>query len=301
MTHTLSVIVPIHNEQDNVPYFYGRAKTTLEPLGVDWRIVFVNDASTDGSLDRILELRKQDPRIRVITLSRNFGYHSALVAGLSNSDSDLYAIVDVDCEDPPEMLARFHQAIEKGAATAYGIRSERPEPRWLVFGRWAFYWIQRQIADGPAILWMAEFSMFTRSVRDAILASKTTFPYLRIEMANVSLRMEGVRYRREERCHGTSHYNLPRLAKFAIAGFLSSSTFPLRFIGYLSILMASLFALNTIALRLDLKSAGALAGLYAFAYLLMSVPMISLYVARTYKNVTARPVYFVDPERTFLS
>lgn len=301
MPKSLSVIVPLHNEQENVRPFYDRARKTLEPLGLDWSLVFVNDFSTDSSLDRILELRKADPRVRVVTLTRNFGYHSALVAGLSSRDSDLYAVCDVDGEDPPETLAEFYAAIQKGAHTVYGIRKDRPEPGWLVFCRWLFYWIQQRIADGPAVLWMAEFSMFTKPVRDYILANKTTFPYLRIEMAYVGLRMEGVPYTRAARMHGTSHYNLFRLAKFAIGGLLSSSTFPLRWILYLSIAMGPLFALTALGLRLNLAEAASLAMLASLAYLLLTVPMISLYLARTYKNVTARPVFFVDPDRTFLA
>lgn len=297
---TLAVIVPCHNETENVVPFYESAKPVLDGLPVDWSLVFVNDASTDDTLDKILALRRKDPRVKVATLSRNFGYHSVLVAGLSNADADLYAIVDVDGEDPPEMLATFHAAIEKGAATVYGIRSERPEPAWLVFLRWLFYWINRKIADGPIRLWMAEFSMFTRTVRDCILANKTTFPFLRAEMAYVGLRMEGVPYARQPRLRGTSHYNVFSMAKFAVAGFLASSTFPLRVGAYLSGAFALAYLLLAAALRVTLVEAGALAAVMAFAYLLLTLPIISLYLARTYKNVTARPVYYLDPERSRL-
>ena len=297
----LAVVVPCHNETDNVEPFYETARRTLEALPLDWSLVFVNDASTDDTLDKILALRAKDPRVKVATLSRNFGYHAALVAGLSNADADLYSVVDVDGEDPPELLAKFHAEIEKGAQTVYGIRSERPEPAHIVFFRWLFYWINRQIADGPIRLWMAEFSMFSRPVRDYILANKTTFPFLRAEMAYVGLGMVGVPYTRQPRLRGVSHYNFFSMAKFAVAGFLASSTFPLRAVLYLSALVAALYAILVPALELSLVEAGALAAIMGFLFLLATVPMLALYMARTYKNVTGRPVFFLDPSRSRLT
>lgn len=301
MRKKLAVIAPCHNESPNIEPFFAELKGVLDRLPVDWTILFVNDASTDDTLDKILALRDKDARVKVATLSRNFGYQSALVAGLSSADADLYSIIDVDGEDPPEVLARFHAEIEKGAHAAYGIRSERPEPAWLVFMRGVFYWTNRQIADGPIRLWMAEYSMFTRVMRDHILNSKTTFPFLRAELAYVGLRMEGVPYVRRARLRGQSHYNLFTMAKFAVGGFLASSTFPLRAALYLSALFAGAFLILAAGFRLTLVEAGALASVMGFLFVLLTVPMLSLYMARTYKNVTGRPLFFLDPERSRLT
>jgi glycosyltransferase involved in cell wall biosynthesis len=298
---TLAVVVPCHNESENVGPFYAEAKAALDRLPVDWTLLFVNDASTDDTLDRILALREADPRVRVATLSRNFGYHAALIAGLSSAEADLYAIVDVDGEDPPELLLKFHAEIEKGAQTAYGIRSDRPEAPWIVFFRWLFYWINGRIADGPTRLWMAEFSMFTRAVRDAVLVNKTTFPFLRAELAYVGLRLEGVPYSRRPRRFGVTHYNFFRMALFAVGGFLASSTFPLRLAFYAAAAFGLVYAVLWPALGLSLVEAGALAAVMGFFYLLLTVPLLSLYLARTYKNVTGRPVYFLDRSRSRLT
>ncbi len=299
---SLAVVVPgCHNESENVGPFYDDAKKTLDALPLDWSLVFVNDASTDGTLDGILALRAKDPRVKVATLSRNFGYHAALVAGLTNADADLYAIVDADGEDPPELLARFHEEIAKGASTVYGVRSERPEPAYLIFFRWLFYRINSLIADGPIRLWMAEYSMFSRPVRDAILANKTTFPFLRAELAYVGLGMVGVPYARRTRRHGASHYNFFSMGKFAVAGFLASSTFPLRAVLYFSAAFAALYAALVASRGLTLIESGALAAIMGFVFLLVSAPLGALYLARTYKNVTARPVFFLDPDRTRLT
>lgn len=298
---TLAVVVPCNNETLNVEPFYGAAKAALDKLPVDWFLLFVNNASTDDTLDKLLALRKRDPRVRVATLSRNFGYHAALVAGLSSAQADLYAMIDVDGEDPPELLETFYAELEKGAQTVYGIRSQRPEPRLIVFFRWLFYWINSRIADGPIRLWMAEFSMFTRTVRDHILDNQTTFPFLRAELAYVGLRMVGVPYTRRKRMHGQTHYNLFHMTEFAIGGFLASSTFPLRATLYLAALLAALYPALVAGLGLSLVKAGALACILAFVLLLWAVPMLALYLARTYKNVTGRAIFFIDPERSALS
>jgi polyisoprenyl-phosphate glycosyltransferase len=297
---TLGVVVPVYNEAESVPYFYSRAKPVLDSLGLDWRILFVNDGSTDGSLDEILALRKADPRVGVLTHSRNFGYHAALSSGLKQLGCDLYAIVDVDCEDPPETLAAFHAEIEKGAYTVYGIRSKRDEPAYMIFLRKLFYLVNESIADGPARPWMGEFVMIRRAVRDAILDNRTTFPFLRAEMGYVGLRLSGVPYRREKRRFGESHYNLWRMTRFAVAGFLASSTFPLRAVSYGAAWLGALYLGFIAWARPGLAVAAQAAEIGGFLFLLGSVPMIALYLARDYKNGAARPTAYVDPEATFL-
>jgi len=275
----------------------------LESLkGLDsWQVVFVNDGSQDGSLETILTLRAQDPRFKVITLSRNFGYHSVLVAGLTLVDSDLYSIIDVDCEDPPELLAAFFQTIQGGADVAYGIRSQRKEPRLITWFRWLFYYINNHIADSPTVLWMAEFTMMTLQVRNAIIAPRTTYPFLRAEIAYAGFKRVGVPYVRSERIHGKSHYNLYGMTKFAIVAFLSSSTFPLRMITYTAILVGALLPLSVWWLELSAEQGVQLAVFLLFYFILFAVPSIALYLARTYKNGVARPVYLVDQNQTHLT
>lgn len=298
----LTVIVPVHNEGQNILPFYERARSTLESLaGLDeWNLVFVNDASEDDSLDRILKLRSADRRVKVISLSRDFGYHASLVAGLSLVKSDYYAVVDVDGEDPPELLSKFFEAIRDGAQVAYGIRSNRDEPRIITFGRKLFYYANRQVADSEIVVWMAEFSMMTRQVRDAILTPKTTFPFLRAEIGYVGFTRVGIPYLRAKRMHGKSHYNLWRMTRFAIAGILSSSTFPLRFVLYLAASIGVAFPTAVGLFGLTSEAAARLAIFLGFYFLLVSVPFIALYLARIYKNGVARPVFVVDRTKSHL-
>ncbi|OGK88076.1 MAG: hypothetical protein A2X52_13430 [Candidatus Rokubacteria bacterium GWC2_70_16] len=301
MSSRLHVIVPVRNELQNVPYFYERARTALEGLrDVEWSIVFVNNASEDGTLERLLQLRESDSRVKIITLSRDFGYHGALVAGLSSVEGDLYAIVDVDCEDPPELLVDFFRAIQKGVEIAYGVRSQRDEPKLITFGRKLFYIANRRVADSDIVMWMGEFSMFTKQVRDAVLAAKTTFVSIRAEMGHVGFPRIGLPYQRAKRKYGETHYNVWRMTVYAILSILSGTTFPLRLVLYVAALVGVGFPIVVKALGLSSSGVLIAASVTVLYYLVITIPLIGLYLARTYKNVVARPVFVIDQTRTRL-
>lgn len=296
----LNVIVPARNEALNVPYFFERAQQTLDSLGVDWNIVFINNCSSDGTLDEMLALRARDRRVKIITLSRDFGYQGALKAGLASVDSDYYAIVDADCEDPPELLAEFLAAIKGGAQIAYGIRSERDEPKIITAGRNLFYVLNRLLADGEVVMWMGEFSMFTREVRDAVLMSKSTFLSLRAELGYVGFRRAGIRYKRARRRFGKSHYNIFRMTVYAVGSILAATTSPLRLVLYLAALLGIGFPLVVLARGISAEAASTAAAFIALYFLLLTVPLISLYLARLYQNGVQRPSFLIDDSRTYL-
>ena len=301
MSRTLAIIVPVHNELGNIAPFYERTRAVLESLpAVSPQIVFVNNGSDDGTLERICEVRSRDDRVKVITLSRNFGYHAVLLAGLSLVTADRYAMIDVDCEDPPELLREFHTALEGGADVAYGIRSNRVEPAMVTFFRRLFYYINKEIADSDIVLWMAEFAMISRQVRDAIIAPHTTYVFLRAEIGYVGFVRVGVPYVRGVRTSGKSHYNFFNMTRFAVAGFLASSTFPLRLILYIAVVIGLLFPLVAALWGLGAAGISALASVATFYFALVALATIALYLARTYKNGVARPVFVVDKNKTYL-
>jgi dolichol-phosphate mannosyltransferase len=272
----------------------------LDSLPVTWKIVFVNDGSSDGSLDRMLALHARDERVKIISLSRNFGYHSVLYAGLSLVEADRYAMIDVDCEDPPELLRDFHAAIEHGADIAYGIRSNREEPAPVTFFRRIFYYMNRSIADSEIVVWMSEFAMITRQVRDIVLVPKTTYLFLRAEIAYAGFSRIGIAYRRAARTSGKTHYNVWNMSRFAVSGFLAGSTFPLRLILYVAAIVAILFPLVAILGGLGVGGATALASMATLYFALFALSLMAMYLARTYKNGVARPLFIVDRGKTYL-
>ena len=297
----LNVIVPARNEGQNIPFFYGRAKAALESIpSLEWNIVFVNNSSEDDSLDRMFELHEADPRVKIITLARNFGYPAALVAGLSAVEGDYYAIVDVDCEDPPELLVDFYKAILDGAQLAYGERSNRDEPWLVTFGRKLFYLANKGVADSEIVMWMGEFSMMTRQVRAALLVPRTAFVSVRAEMGDVGFRRVAIPYLRAKRTYGETHYNFLRMTLYAIESIMSGTTFPLRLVSYLAVFVGLAFpayVLVTGLPKVDMAAAAAIAALY---YLVITIPLVALYLARVYKNVVRRPLFVIDQTRSSL-
>lgn len=297
----LTIISPLYNDSACIPIYLGRLRVAMKRLEkyCDWQLLFVNDASRDHSYDVALAEMQRDPRIRLISFSRNFGYQSAVLAGLTEVESDIYTIIDVDCEDPPELLETFFKKIREGYQLVYGIRSQRLEPSLIVWLRKQFYNLNKLLADSNVLMWMSEFSMFTREVRESVLKPRTTFPFLRTELAYAGFKRIGMNYIRQKRVAGASHFNILGMTKFAVAGILAGTTFPLRAIFYLSIAFGVLFFGGSFAFH-GIIEVGAFAALLSFVYMISTIPFLGLYLARTYKNVVNRPNYIIDPVRSFL-
>jgi glycosyltransferase involved in cell wall biosynthesis len=300
----VSVICPVFNEEDCIPLFFSRLKDVVQPLEGRYRfeLIFTNNGSTDSSVARILEIREKHPWVQLITLSRNFGYHASLMSGLVNARGDLMVIIDVDCEDPPELIPVFLKGWEEGNDLVYGERTNRPEAWWLKGARKLFYRLTRSIADSDFILDMAEFSLFTRRVRDVLCSNRSTYPFLRNELAYAGFARKAIPFTRLQRVHGQTHYRLLSMTQFAITGILSSSTFPLRAAAYFGVPIGALDL--TIAItRLVSPYPRDLTPFFLLnlAFIVVALAFASIYIARIYKDGMARPRFIVDQNRTFLN
>ena len=200
----LTVICPVHNEEKVIPLFYKRFCDAVAPLRRSYEIelIFTNNRSTDRTLDVIVGLRARDPSVQVITLSRNFGYQASLQAGLSHATGDAVMFIDVDCEDPPELIPRFVEKWAEGYDVVYGERGNRPEGKVIKALRNYFYKVLRALGDADIVLYMAEFALFSRKVREAIVNNQNTFPYIRAEIGFVGFSRYGIRYDRQRRVSG---------------------------------------------------------------------------------------------------
>lgn len=294
---TITVICPVFNEEESIPIFYDRFKKAIEPYTdtYHFELLFTNNRSVDGTLDVITGLQRDDPNVHVLTLSRNFGYQPSVLAGITHARGDAIIIIDVDCEDPPEMIPDFIKGWEDGHDIVYGIRSKRSESLVIQWFRKAFYRLMAFMADYETILDMAEFSLFTRQVRDQLIDNTTTFPFIRTEIAYAGFKRLGIPYTRQPRVRGKTHYNLITMTDFAIGGILSSSTFFLRLAGYLSgVLVITNILLAIIALLITNTMLFYLLFTLDLTYLVVFVGAASVYIARIYKDHTGRPVYIVD-------
>ena len=300
---TVKVICPVYNEESSVRYFYERYSKTRDALGKQYQVdlTFINNASTDDTLQIIREIRGSDPTVQVISHARNFGYQASVMCGLANVNGDAYIIIDVDCEDPPEMIPTFVEKWEAGYDLVYGQRRWRTENPTVHLARRIFYRLTNKIADTDFIIDMAEFALFTRRVRDQVLSNRSTFPFVRSDLAYAGFRRVGIEYKREPRRFGTTHYNFFRMARFALGGILSASTFPLRAIAYVGLPMMAIDSVAALIQLVGFNLSFAALIMLNLAFFSFSFAALAIYVARTTKDVIGRPIFIVDVEKSELN
>ena len=299
----LTIICPVYNEESVIPLFFERITSVIREISSRYKVdlLFLNNASTDNTFELLDQLRKENPFVYIVTLSRNVGYQKSLECGLSYAKGDLIAFIDADCEDPPEMLVTFLDHYERGYDVVYGERVDRMENWAIKWARKKFYHIARRVADEDIILYMAEFALFTSEVRDAVINDESSFPFIRSSIARVGFNRIGIPYKRQRRIAGESHYSLVGMIIFAVAGILASSTLALR----LPIYLLPLWLLAIGILGAIYISSGNMWLLLADAllfciYVGWSMAFIALYVARTYKNGLRRPNYVINRRFSFL-
>ena len=222
-------------------------------------------------------------------------------AGLTYAAGAAIIIIDVDCEDPPEMIPEFILKWETGFDVVYGIRWNRPDIWPLKAARNLFYRVLHAVADMDIVLYMAEFSLLSSHVRDATLNAANSFPFLRAEIGYVGFERCGISYTRESRVAGRSHYNIFRMIKFAGAGILTASTFALRVPLYI---LPFLILANVILLCWTTNTSDV--GFHSLVtldllYLITLATILGLYVARVYKNGIGRPNFHVNLKRSLLT
>ena len=306
----VTIVCPVFNEELAVPLFYDRLVKALVQVEdrVRFEILFVNNRSTDSTEAQVLKLREKDPRVQILTMSRNYGYQASISAGMRHASGEASVNIDVDCEDPPEMIPKFIERWLDGADIAYGIRARREEFVLMHLARKLFYRVTRMVSDHEIVLDMAEFFLIDAKVKDHVLATRSTFPFVRGQVGYVGFRREGIAYKREKRIIGETHYNLVSAFRFGIAGILSSSTMPLRMIAYIGCL---LFAVDLVAAPafLMLPPVDGVALLRWFAagvaihlgWLAFTAGVLGIYLARVYKDIVGLPLYVADPKHSTIT
>ncbi len=306
----VTIVCPVFNEEQAVPLFYGRLVKALASVEdrVRFEILFVNNRSTDGTVAQVMALREKDPRVQLLTMSRNYGYQASISAGMRHASGDASVNIDVDCEDPPEMIPKFIERWLAGADIAYGIRARREEFVLMHLARKLFYRVTKRVADHEIVLDMAEFFLIDARVKDHVLATRSTFPFVRGQVGYVGFRREGIAYKREKRIIGETHYNLISAIQFGVAGILSSSTLPLRLLAYVGVM---LFAVDLVAapsfLLVPSVSAEGLLRWFAagvaihLGWLALAFGVLGIYLARVYKDGIGLPLYVADPKHSTIT
>jgi len=301
---SLSVIVPVFNEQDSVDTFLEHTFPPLIATGTDWSVVFINDGSNDQTLRVLIEAAKRTHRIRVVNLARNFGKEAALTAGLDVIDSDVCIIMDVDLQDPPELIPEFVDQWRKGFDVVYGVRAARRDDTALKRSTAGlFYRVFNKVSPTKIPENAGDFRLMDRRVVDAVKQLPERNRFMKGLFAWVGLPSTGVEFDRAPRAAGKTKFKFRGLWNFALDGLLSFSTMPLKAwtyvgaglavgaIGYAGVVIA-----QTLIFGIAVPGYASLMVvlLLASAAQLLSLGVIGEYIARLTLEAKQRPIFLIE-------
>jgi polyisoprenyl-phosphate glycosyltransferase len=296
----LSVVAPVCNEEATIHEFYARMRNALE--GINFELVLVDDGSTDGSPAALELLAAEDPRIRVIYLSRNFGHQTALTAGLDHASGDAVVMIDADLQDPPELIPRMLDHWLSGTDVVYAVREQREgESRFkLTTARW-FYRLFDKLAQVDLQHNAGDYRLLDRRALDALLSMRERNRFLRGMTVWVGYTQAAVPYRRDPRYAGETKYTLTRMLRFSLDAIVSFSDRPLQLATLLGFLISTL-AFVAVPVVIVLRIVGSylpgfgsitIAVLLLGGIQLIAIGIIGEYVGRIYDEVKGRPLYLV--------
>jgi len=300
----LSIAVPVRNEETVLPELLRRTGAVLDRVaGGPHQLLFVDDGSSDRTLDLLEEAARADPRVMAVSLSRNFGHQAALTAALDYVSGDAVVLMDGDLQDLPEDIPLFVERYQQGYDVAYATRATRKEGWWLRFCYFLFYRLQAMLSETRLPLDAGDFGLMSRRVVEQLRCMPEHHRYLRGLRSWVGFRQVGIPVERAERHSGRSKYGMLKLLKLASDGIFAFSIVPLRgaaLLGALAIGLSALYAVYSLFAKIFLSTSPrgftALVFLITFlsGVLLLFLGIIGEYVGRIYEEIKARPLYVVN-------
>ena len=302
----VSVVIPMYYEEEVVNECYNRVKNVLKNLkNYEHEIIFVNDGSKDGTLELLEKICEKDKKVKVISFSRNFGHQAAVTAGLKYIDGDCVLIIDSDMQDPPELLVDMLKLWKEGNEVIYAKRKTRKgESKFKLLTAKMFYRILNGLSDVEIPKDTGDFRLIDRKVVEVINSMPEHNKFLRGLFSWVGFKQQPIEYERQERFAGKTKYPLKKMLKLAADGIISFSTKPLKIIGGIGILaifisfMLLIYAILSYAFKWNNLASGWTSLMVAITFFagvqLVSIWMISEYIARIYDDTKNRPEYIID-------
>ena len=303
---TFSIVGPVFDEVGTIRAFYSRLRDAMDPLKEPWELLLIDDGSRDGSTDLIRDLGLEDPRVRPVLFSRNFGHQIALTAGLDYSRGQAVVVMDTDLQDPPELIAELVGKWREGFEVVYAVRTEREGESWFKKATAAlFYRLINRITDVDIPLDTGDFRLLDRKVVEVVKQMRERHRFPRAMVAWVGFRQTGVPYKRAARSSGETKYPLRKMLRLAINAVTGFSYFPLQLATYFGFICAGLSAVAiplVVLIRLSGRSAllGQATTLIAVLFLggvqLISLGILGEYIGRLYDEAKGRPLYVLREE-----
>jgi glycosyltransferase involved in cell wall biosynthesis len=299
----ISILCPCYNEEEALPIFFREIVPVMESLGEPFEFVCVNDGSRDSTLDVLLSFAKKDSRVKVVDLSRNFGKEAALTAAIDYASGDAVIPIDVDLQDPPELIFAMVEKWHEGYEMVLAKRADRSSDSFMKrFTAQLFYRLHNNISNSPIPENVGDFRLMDRRVVEALSGLHERHRFMKGLFAWVGFKTCTIEYIRRIRTAGKSKFNGWRLWKFALEGITSFSTFPLTMWLYLgSFVSLSAFCYGLFIFFRTLIQGVELPGyassicliLFFGGLQLLGIGILGEYIGRTYMESKQRPVYIV--------
>ena len=300
----ISLVVPFFNEEQSVNHFFRELTNALKEIDALWQIICVDDGSRDHTLDHLLAAAKNNPDIKVLALSRNFGKESALTAGIESSTGDVVVLIDADLQDPPILIGEMLAKWREGFDVVYGVRESRNEDslaKRVTAG--GFYKIFNSLTSVPVPANTGDFRLMDRRVADRLRELPERTRFMKGLFAWLGYKSTAVFYDRPGREEGQSTWSYWKLWNFALDGLTSFSTMPLRVWTYIGLVVsllsfgyASFLVFRTMIVGIDLPGYASLMVVILFlgGIQLISLGVLGEYLGRVFIEVKQRPIYLID-------
>ncbi len=304
--HLLSLVFPVFNEAETLPHLRAALATWAKPLHYPCEFIFVDDGSRDDSYVFIKQWAREDPRVRGLSFSKNFGQQLAMTAGLTIATGDAIVVLDADLQDPLEIIPAMVAQYQAGYDIVYGQRPERAgETLFKRVTSWLFYRIMRLLVHPDLPSDTGDFRLVSRRGLDAVLKMNETHRFLRGLFAWVGFHQTAVQFKRPARRFGETKYPVWKLIRLAWDAALSFSTLPIKFITLLGFMIAGFtlcYGVYAILQKYVYHTAvqgwtGIIVALGIIgSALLVSLGVIGEYVGRIFEEIKRRPLYIVQDD-----
>ncbi|MDV3428047.1 MAG: glycosyltransferase family 2 protein [Bacillota bacterium] len=303
-TVTYSVVVPLYNEELVITESYKRIKKVMEHTDENYEIIFINDGSKDKTEHLARFICQNDPRIKLINFSRNFGHQAAITAGMNNTRGEAVIVIDADLQDPPEVMLEMIKKWKEGYQVVYAKRTEREGETWLKkFTAKVFYRVLKSITAADIPVDTGDFRLLDRKVCDALNSLPERNRYVRGLVSWLGFKQTYVEFVRKERFAGETKYTFKKMMKLAMDGITSFSYKPLILIGYLGGLLFSAGFISIVVLIIkdiikgtNILSLGFILAVInmLFGILFEALAVMGQYIGRILDESKGRPMYVID-------
>ena len=298
MSTYFSLIIPCYNEEEVITKAYNQITEDLKILNENYELIFVNDGSKDNTWNILKAFASNDKRVKLISLSRNFGQEAALRAGLENAKGEYIGFIDADLQDPPSLLPEMIQKLKDGADVCYGQRTHRNgETKLKLITSDLYYRVFNYLSDIPNPRNVSNFRVFTRRVADQLIALKEQSQSLRSMVTFIGYKQVPMPFDRPERAEGKTKYTFKKLISLAEDGIVAFSSklprIPIIFgviTGFLTLFFILLSIFNV---KLGTNINIIFNSLYT-TLILASLGVLGIYLNKVYANTKNRPIYIID-------